>query len=32
MSRVEFLKELEKYDVSIINFEPEELASDVENA
>ena len=32
MSRVEFLKELEKYEVSIINFEPEELASDVENA
>ncbi len=32
ISRVEFLKELEKYEVSMINIEPEELASDVENA
>ena len=32
MSRVEFLKELKKYDVSMINIDPEELTSDVENA
>ena len=32
ITRVEFLKELEKYGVSMINIDPEELASDVENA
>ncbi len=32
ISRVEFLKELKKYGVSMINIDPEELTSDVENA
>ncbi|MGP3779715.1 UPF0175 family protein [Halanaerobium saccharolyticum] len=32
MERVSFLLELRKYDVEMINMEPEELASDLENA
>ena len=32
MSRIEFLKELKKYEVPIINIDPGELTSDVENA
>lgn len=32
MDRVSFLLELHRYDVDMINMEPEELASDVENA
>jgi predicted HTH domain antitoxin len=31
MERVSFLLELRKYDVEMINMEPEELASDLEN-
>ena len=32
MDRVSFLLELHKYGVEMINMEPEELASDLENA
>ena len=32
MDRVSFLLELQRYGVEMINMEPEELASDLENA
>jgi len=32
MDRVSFLSELHRYGVEMINMEPEELASDLENA